>query len=121
MHVCVVWVCVCKCGAWGVCDAWYGYVSGHLHMRESGWCACVCVVWVRVSVVCAIVAWVLCVCVCTHTHAHALLFSLACGPGASPSRATCPLWGFVQGEGSATYQEQAKGWSGSLGTQTLFL
>ena len=49
-----------------------------------------------------------CVCVCVHTHTHALLFSLACGPGASPSRATCPLWGFAQGEGQQHIRSRRK-------------
>ena len=95
---------------WGLrgCDAWYGYVSGHLHIRESGWCACVCAVWVHVSVVCAICCVCVCVCVCMHTHTHSLLFSLTCGLGASPSRATCPFWGFAQGEGQQHIRSRQK-------------
>ena len=70
-----------------------------LCMRWAGWCAFVCTVWVCVSVVCGICRLGVSVCVCVCVCAHALLFSLARGPGASPSRATCPLRGFSQGEG----------------------
>ena len=90
----------------GGCGAWYGYMSVHPCMHWAEWCACVCAVWVRISVMCGIccLGVYVCVCVC----AHALLFSLACGPGSSPSRATCPLWGFSQGEGQQRIRSRQK-------------
>ena len=105
-HVCVMWVCVCKCGGWGVwCMVWV-HVWAPVYALGGVVCMCVCGVGTYQCDV-----WYLllgCVCVCVCVCAHALLFSLACGPGSSPSRATCPLWGFSQGEGQQRIRSRQK-------------
>ena len=96
-HVCVMWVCVCKC--WGVGGVVHGMVTCLGTVYALGGVVCICVYGVGM---CQCGVWYLslgCFCVCVCVCAHALLFSLARGPGASPSRATCPLRGFSQGEG----------------------